>query len=153
MLKNIKVMLPPLDEVATREAVEAELERALFTKTVDMDFDRKEATITASYELRESQRTNVTSDSTANVALHNVTNEEARKAHLFKVERAVSKLSKKQRELITARYLTEFGVYDIDVYAGIMNMSPMTYTKIRNEAFYMLAFMLKVYVEKQPKGE
>lgn len=148
MLKNIKVMLPPLDEDATRQAVENELEKALFTKTVDLDYERKEASITQSYEVRYHGSTNVTSDSTAQVALHNVANEEARRAHLFKVERAVSKLSRKQRDLITARYLTEFGVYDVDVYNGIMPMDVRTYMKIRSEAFYLLAFILKIYVEK-----
>lgn len=153
MLKNIKVMLPPLDEDATRQAVEDELEKALLTKTLDMSYERKEASITQSYEVRYHGSTNVTSDSTAQTALYNVSTEEAKKAQLWRVERAVSKLSRKQRELITERYLTEYGLCDKDVYYGIMGISAHTYIKVRNEAFYLLAFMLKIYVEKQPKGE
>jgi ArpU family phage transcriptional regulator len=141
-------MLPRLDEKATREAVEAELERALFYKLMDFDEERREAKITASYELRESQRTNQTSDSTANIALYNVQKEKERQDHIYKVERAVSRLNKRQRQLINERYLTEFGVSDTEVYAGIMGISRTTYTFIRNEAFYMLAFILRVYVEK-----
>jgi ArpU family phage transcriptional regulator len=114
------------------------------------EFDRKEATITQSYTAQESQRTNVTSDQTANVALYNVQEEERRKSVIRRVERAVeTKLNFKQRQLIKERYLTAFGTYDRDVYYGIMEISPMTYSKIREQAFLILAATLGIYVKKE----
>ena len=146
MLKYIKQELSKIDAKATREAVEVELERALFYKITDID--RKEAKMISAYgdAVSESQRSNVTSDSTAQIATHNVSIEEERNAHIFRVERAISRLNKKQRELITRRYMVEYGVTDLDVYLD-MNIGAPTYTKIRNEAVYMLAFILRVYVE------
>ena len=140
--------MPPIDEQATRQAVENELERALFYKLTDID--RVEVKMTAAYgdAVSESQRSNVTTDSTANAAVSNVTMEEMRNAHIFRVEKAVSRLSKRQRDIINARYLTAFDVKDLDVYLETVPMASRTYTKLRNEAFYLLAFTLKVYVEK-----
>lgn len=152
-MKNIRVHLPKIDEEATRAAVEAELEKYLFFKLMDVDEERREAKITASYSERFHGPTNQTSDSTADIAIHNVTNDEYREKHIFKVERAVAKLGKKHQTLIRERYMKEFGIYDVDVYSGIMMIHPSTYTKLRNEAFYILAFQLRVYVEKKEGGE
>jgi ArpU family phage transcriptional regulator len=147
-VKHVLKELPPLDAKLTREAVEAELEKYLFYKMIDPEEERREAKVTASYELRESQRTNQTSDSTSDIALHNVQQEEQRRAHIYKVDRAVSRLNKRQRQLITLRYLTEFGVNDTETYLD-MEITAPTYTKIRNEAIYMLSLILRVYVVKQ----
>jgi ArpU family phage transcriptional regulator len=149
-VKNIKHLLPPIDEEETREKVEKVLAEVLLYR--DSDFERKEATITASYELRESQRTNETSDQTANIAIANVEEEERRERLISRVEWALRKLSKRQRELITERYLTTFDILDKDVYYGIMGISWGTYDKIRTEAFYLLAFHLKLYVVKEVKN-
>lgn len=152
-MKQILAMLPPIDADRTREAVERALAEALLIKLSTFDEERREAKITASYDVRYHGSTNQTSDSTADVALHNVEQEEARKAKLKKMEWAISKLSKKQRELINLRYMNEFGIYDKDVYDGMMFISHTTYTKIRTEAFYLLAFFLKIYVEAGTDGQ
>jgi ArpU family phage transcriptional regulator len=148
-VKSNKFNLPPIDEVKTREAVEAELEKALFYKLTDID--REEQKLTSAYgdAVSESQRSNVTTDPTARIATNNVSKEEERNAHIFRVEKAVSRLAKRQRDLITARYLTSFDVKDVDVYLGTVPMSWVLYRRLRAEAFYMLAFTLKVYVEKE----
>jgi ArpU family phage transcriptional regulator len=142
-------LLPAIDETATREAVEKVLAEILLFRNTDIE--RKEATITASYTPQESQRTNVTSDQTANVALANVSEEERRNNLIKNVDRVLYKLSQRQRQLIKERYLTTFDICDRDVYYGIMEISAHTYIKIRNEAFYLLAFHLGIYVEKVKK--
>jgi ArpU family phage transcriptional regulator len=146
-----KFNLPPIDEQATRQAVEDELEKALFYKLTDID--RVEVKLTAAYgdAVSESQRSNVTTDSTANAAITNVMTEKMRDDHIFRVEKAISRLAKRQRDIINARYLTSFDVKDIDVYLGTHPMAWTTYRRLRNEAFYLLAFTLKVYVEKAVK--
>lgn len=152
MKSIVKDLLPAIDEVATREAVEKALAEVLLYR--DFDFERKEVKMISAYgdAVSESQRSNVTSDSTANVALANVSEEERRKKHIFSVERALHKLSPRQRTLITERYLTTFDIYDKDVYYGIMGISSKTYEKIRAEAFYLLAFHLRIYVERGDKN-
>lgn len=143
---NIDFELPQIDEKETRKAVEAELEKALLYKTIG--YDRREATITQNYENDGSQRTNVTADQTASIAIHNVDIDDMRTRHVVRVETAVYRLARKERELIIERYLTDPYVYDYEVYHGIMNISAKTYNKIRTRAFYKLAFILKIEVVK-----
>jgi ArpU family phage transcriptional regulator len=140
--------LPELDRRATQEAVEELFEKYRMIKTID--FEEREAVITAAYEQRESQRTNVTSDQTANIAIHNVDVPAARKKFCERVERAVSRLHPKERLLIESRYMQDY-VFDYQVHNEIFKprISKTTYDKIRWKAFYKLALILDLPIEKK----
>lgn len=142
----IRKELPAIDETQTQKAIEDCLDRALLYKLVD--YDRREATITASYEERMHTGSTGITDQTATVALHNVQQEQIRVRHIERVERAVSKLKRLQQQIIKERYLTIIGVTDTEVYLEILAIDKKTYYRHRNEALYTLAFFLGVYVKR-----
>nr|WP_172423855.1 ArpU family phage packaging/lysis transcriptional regulator [Paenibacillus larvae] len=141
--------LPELDRKKTQEAVEATLEKYRMYKAIM--FEEKTPSITASYQERFHGPTNVTSDSTADVALYNVDTPARRKAFIEHIERAVSRLHPKERLLIEARYMKDDYVYDYYVYNQVFNppISHVTYNRIRWKAFYKLALILNIQVEKE----
>ncbi|WP_205628687.1 ArpU family phage packaging/lysis transcriptional regulator, partial [Acinetobacter baumannii] len=74
----------------------------------------------------------------------NVDKEREIEALCERVEKAVSRLSKKEREIIEKRYLGDES-FDYIV-AGEVGLSERTYTRMKARAFYKLAFMLKLEV-------
>lgn len=147
--------LPELDRKATQKAVEAALERYRLYKFLVPD--EREANITASYELREGGRSNVTSDQTASIAIHNIDEQERRRQFCERIERAVNRLPRMERFLITERYLVADAQYltDYNVYTQQFQppISETTYAKIRWRAFYKLALSLNIAVVKRDWDE
>ncbi|AJK27793.1 ArpU family phage packaging/lysis transcriptional regulator [Paenibacillus larvae] len=141
--------LPELDRKKTQEALEAEFEKYRIFKAVT--FEEKEASTTSSYTERFHGPTNVTSDSTADVAIYNVDTQASRMAHIQRIDRAVSRLHPKEQLLIRERYLKQDYVFDYVIYNQVFNppISEKTYAKIRWKAFYKLALALNVAVEKK----
>lgn len=127
--------LPELDRKKTQEAVESALEKYRIFKMVA--FEEREGSLTAGYTERAHGPTNVTSDQTAQIAIHNVDVPAARRAFCIKLERVVAKLHPKERLLIEERYMKDDYVYDWTVYQQIFNppISGGTYQKIRWKAF------------------
>jgi len=140
--------LDELDKKATQRAVERELEKYRLYKY--LAFDEREATVTASYELREGGSGNKTSDQTAEIAIHNVDEREKRRAHIERIEQAVNRLPHKEAFLIRERYMTKDAEYitDYHVYAHVFDppISDKTYIKIRWKAVRRLALALGVAV-------
>jgi ArpU family phage transcriptional regulator len=144
--------LPELDRKKTQEAVEAAMEKYRIFKY--LTFEEREASITAGYTERFHGPTNVTSDQTADIAIHNVDVPEMRRRYCEKIERAIKKMHPKERLLIEERYMKEEyeGGYvkDFQVYSFVFNppISAATYSGIRWKAFYKLALHLNIAVEK-----
>jgi ArpU family phage transcriptional regulator len=140
--------LPELDRKRTQKAVEAALEKYRIFKY--LTFEEREASITSSPEPRYHGPTNVTSDQTANVAIHNVDAQAARKSYCERVERAVKRLPRMERFLIEERYMSEDAQYltDHNVYCFKFQppISAVTYANIRWRAFYKLALNLNIAV-------
>jgi ArpU family phage transcriptional regulator len=147
--------LPELDQKQTKIAVEEALERYRIFKY--LDFEEREPSITAGYAERFHGPTNVTSDMTASIAIHNVDVPEMRKRHCEKVELAVRRLHPKERTLIQERYMKEDFeegyIRDFQIYNFKFNppISAGTYKNIRWKAFYKLALALNIAVEKGSK--
>lgn len=152
-MEQMSFELPELDRKKTQDAVEAALEKYRLFKTIT--FEEREASITASYSERFHGPTNQTSDQTANIAIYNVDTQAARRAYCERIERAVRRLHPKERLLIEERYMKSAYVYDYVVYNQIFNpaISAGTYAKLRRNAFYQLALMLNIAVEKKTKDE
>ena len=142
--------LPELDRKATQAAVEAALEKYRIFKY--LTFEEKEATVTASPEVRYHGPTNETSDQTGNIAIHNVDEQQYRQSYCERVERAVRRLPKKEAFLIEERYMSIDSEYLTDYNVYCFKFQPpiaaMTYAKIRWKAFYRLALNLNIAVTK-----
>lgn len=139
--------LPKIDRKETQKRVEEALETARIYKQIG--FVRRELSNTPSYEPRFHGQTNKTSAPAEECATWNVEQEERIRTLTERVERSVSKLSAKQREIIRKRYLESEDGVDY-VICGELNMSKRTYEREKSRAFYMLALMLRLeVVEKE----
>lgn len=147
--------LPELDRKLTQKAVEDTFRKYRLYKY--LSFDEREASITGGYELREGGRTNLTSDQTASIATYNVDGKAAQQAFCLRIERAVNHLPRKEKLLITERYMGPDSEYitDYNIYCHQMQppVSEFTYYKIRWKAFYKLALALDIQVAKHSEDE
>lgn len=143
--------LPEIDRRRTQAAVEDALEKYRMYKFLTDDDDR-EASITAGYNERFHGATNVTSDQTADIAIHNVDRQAQRKWYCERIERVVRRMPRMERFLIEERYLTKEHDYITDYYVYNQVFQPALsegkYGKIRWKAFYKLASDLNLLVEK-----
>ncbi|WP_042403551.1 ArpU family phage packaging/lysis transcriptional regulator [Geomicrobium sp. JCM 19037] len=142
--------LPELDRKQTKTAVQAALEKYRLYKY--LSFDEREASITASSEVRYHGPTNETSDQTGDIAAYNADKQRERDQYCERIERAVKRLPSLERFLIEKRYMVNDSEYKTD--QAIYNfefqppISQGTYQKLRWKAFYKLALNLNIQVEK-----
>jgi ArpU family phage transcriptional regulator len=141
--------LPELDRKAIKAAIESTLEKYRLYKY--FSFEEREASIVASSEVRYHGPTNVTTDQTGSIAVYNVDQRTYRKNFCERVEWAVSRLPKIEKQLIQERYLNSESEYitDFHVYNQILEKSQPTYIKLRWKAFYRLALILDEAIPKQ----
>ncbi|MED0671743.1 ArpU family phage packaging/lysis transcriptional regulator [Aneurinibacillus aneurinilyticus] len=135
--------LPKINRKATQDKVEHALETARVYKCIG--FERREVKNTPSYEPRFHGQTNATSDQVGDNASWNIDEEKRIRALTERVERAVKRLPKRQRQIIEKRYLEDEDVFDYIV-CSELGMSESTYGRQKARAVYTLAFMLKLEV-------
>src|SRR5690606_27694098 len=115
-------------------------------------FEEREASITVSSEIRNHGPTNVTSDQTGTIAIHNVDEQARRKVFCERTEMAVKRLPPMERFLIQERYMDDDAEYLTNVNMYCIKFQPpisaKTYNKIRWKAFYRLALNLNIAVTK-----
>ena len=147
--------LPELDRRATQRKVEEELEKYRLYKY--LSFEEREASITASSEVRYHGPTNQTSDQTGDIAIYNADQQRYRKNFCERIERAVARLPKMERFLIEERYMQMDSEYltDLKVYTFKFQppISAMTYAKYRWKAFYRLALSLNIAITKTTNNQ
>ncbi|MGE6588413.1 ArpU family phage packaging/lysis transcriptional regulator [Bacillus mycoides] len=148
--------LPKIDRKATQVRLEEILENVRIYRQFGMI--RNEMRVTASSEVRYHGPTNIVGMSAEDVALANVAMSE-RELKLqrlsFQIDKALSRFSKNQRDIIVKRYLEDEEVFDYMVYNDI-GMSERTYRRNKSNAFYKLAFALRLEVyetEEQNRRE
>lgn len=111
-----------------------------------IDFEPEEVSTTASYSDIPRSITNVTSDSTGNIATRNVDELEFRRKFVETVEKSIERLPVIEREIVEKRYMTNDHAYikDWQVYSLLLKptISKDLYMKYRAKAFYNLA---KIY--------
>jgi len=135
--------LPNIDRKETQRRVEEALETVRIYKQIG--FVRREISNTPNYEPRFHGRTNKTSAPVEECAVWNVANEERLRVLTERVERAVSKLNRREREIIIRRYLEDETTTDYLTWPEL-GMSERQYYRVKGEAFYKLAFMLGLEV-------
>ncbi|HEK9100187.1 ArpU family transcriptional regulator [Bacillus pfraonensis] len=138
--------LPKIDRKATQARLEKILEDVRIYRQFGMI--RNEMKVTASCEVRYYGPTNVVGKPAEDVALANLElskREERLKRLSFQIDKALSRFSKNQRDIIVKRYLEDEEVFDYMVYNEI-GMSERTYRRNQSNAFYKLAFALRLEV-------
>lgn len=136
---------------ATRRNVEERLETARIYN--HLGTIRREVKTTASADPRYHGSTNVTSDSTGDVAVHNVDHDAIMQDIAEGVDRAVCRLPKKQQEIIQLRYLSSLDTeYDYNVSRDV-HLSESTYRRVKTKAIINIAFALRLEVWKLMETE
>lgn len=145
--------LPELDRKATQKEVELALGKYRLSKY--LTFEEREAVTTSQMDDIGGGRSNMTSDQTGSIAIYNVDQQEERRRHCERIERAVKRLPPMERFLIETRYMADDAEYitDYNVYCHKFQppISAVTYDKIRWKAFYKLALNLNIAVTKSPE--
>lgn len=145
-VQQLTFKLPKIDREATRKRVEEALETARVYKQIGSV--RRESTLTMSYEPRYHGDTKAVGKPTEEVAVWNVDMEKRIQEITERVEKAVSRLGYREREIIQKRYLEDEDAADYLVYTEL-GMSERQYYRIKARAFYKLAFMLRLEVYEQ----
>lgn len=143
---QISMSIYKVDEEATKEAVEKYLLQAREYKVTE--FIPLEQKVTPSYEPRFHGQTNVVSSPVENIAIKNIMEQEQRRKHVERAEKAVSRLGSIQQKLIRMRFLDDDYVSDTDV-AIELGYSDRHYRRIKSLAIYRLASTLGLIVLKE----
>ena len=138
--------LPEIDREATRKNVESAMDH--YRVMLLMDPEEFEPKITASFNLAPGSNTNAFSSTTESVAVQKVDLTERSRNYTNKVRKAVNRLNFQERSVIIKRYLEDDDVFDYEVY-NELGFSESKYYKIKSDAFYKLAFILKIAVYKE----
>lgn len=138
--------LPEIDRDQTKRNVEAALEK--YKIMLLMEPEEFEPKITASFSLAPAAHTNEFSSSTEDAAIKWMDLTEKRRAYIDKIWKAINRLSYHERIIIIKRYLKHEEIFDYEIY-NELGYSESKYYKLKSDAFYKLAFLLKVAVYKE----
>lgn len=138
--------LPEIDRDETKKNIEAALEK--YQIMLLMDPEEYEPKITASFRLAPSSPTNEFYSTTEDVAVQRIDVEEKRRKYINRIRKAVNRLAYQERMIIINRYLKSDDVFDYEVY-NELGFSESKYYRIKSDAFYKLAFMLRSVVYKE----
>ncbi|AJS59221.1 ArpU family phage packaging/lysis transcriptional regulator [Paenibacillus sp. IHBB 10380] len=138
----------PIDEAATRAAVEERLEEVRQYRQIGLV--RREAVLTPSYAPRYHGATNEISKPTENIAVWNVDKEAELKEKDRLLDLAMSRLSSVQREVIERSYLDDEGEFDF-ISCSEMGLGDRTFRRIKVGAIKILAFALKLEIIEDTK--
>ncbi|MCC2931625.1 ArpU family phage packaging/lysis transcriptional regulator [Bacillus sp. LBG-1-113] len=146
-----KIMkLPQINEQATKLKVEKLLDQyRLYLLQVPDDSLPK---ITPTYSIVPPSITNEFYSSTEENAIKRLDWEIERNRFLKRIQKAVNRLSLKERQVIVMLYMQQDEMYDYEVYAE-MGLSQRSFYRVKAKALYRLAFALReeVYTKKREK--
>ncbi|MGG1345996.1 ArpU family phage packaging/lysis transcriptional regulator, partial [Bacillus subtilis] len=146
-----KIMkLPLINEQVTKLKVEKLLDQyRLYLLQVPDDSLPK---ITPTYSIVPPSITNEFYSSTEENAIKRLDWEIERNRFLKRIQKAVNRLSLKERQVIVMLYMQQDEMYDYEVYAE-MGLSQRSFYRVKAKALYRLAFALReeVYTKKREK--
>lgn len=145
-MSQLAFILPKID----REATKAEVERNLETYRIFLlqEPEDKLPKITQTFSIIPPTNTNGFHSSTEEAAIQNVDNKIERQRFLIRVQKAVNRLNRREREIIIKRYMDPEEHFDYQVYNDL-GLSERSYYRVKARAFYNLAFSLGVEVYEQ----
>lgn len=138
--------LPEIDRDETKRNVESALEK--YQVMLLMNPKEIEPKITSAFKLVTVSPGNEFHSTTEDAAIKRIDMENAIEKHISKMQRAVNRLTFQERELIIRRYFSKEDVFDYQTYSEL-GYSESKYYRIKSDAFYKLAFILKVAVYKE----
>lgn len=138
--------LPEIDREQTKKNVEEALEKYQFMLL--MEPEEFEPKVTASFQLAPSSPTNEFNSTTEDIAIKRIETDRMTRNYIDKITRAVNRLAYHERNVIIKRYFTHDDVFDYQVY-NELGFSESKYYMIKSDAFYKLAFMLRIVVYKE----
>lgn len=140
-----------IDKRKTQQAVESLFEKYRLYKYVG--FDKRSAQIVQ--VLSDMPRGGGTSDQTAEVAVHNASEEQQRKSFCEVIETTVEYLSDVEQDVIKSRYMNKDSDHmtDTKVYTEVLDppISATHYYKLRWAAIYKVASRLGLCVSAEHK--
>ncbi len=145
MIDQLTLNIPQIDEEATKLKAEKLLDQyRLYLLQVPDDFLPK---VTPTYSIVPPSITNEFHSSTEEAALKRLDWEIQRDKFLKRIQRAVNRLSQRERQIIVMLYMQPEEMYDYEVYAE-MDLSQRSYYRVKAKALYRLAFALREEVYK-----
>lgn len=139
-MNQLTLNIPQIDEEATKLKAEKLLDQyRLYLLQVPDDFLPK---VTPTYSIVPPSITNEFHSSTEEVALKRLDWEMQRDKFLKRIQRAVNRLSQRERQIIVMLYMLPEEMYDYEVYAE-MDLSQRSYYRVKAKALYRLAFALR----------
>lgn len=145
MIDQLTLNIPQIDEEATKLKAEKLLDQyRLYLLQVPDDFLPK---VTPTYSIVPPSITNEFHSSTEEAALKRLDWEIQRDKFLKRIQRAVNRLSQRERQIIVMLYMQSEEMYDYEVYAE-MDLSQRSYYRVKAKALYRLAFALREEVYK-----
>ena len=146
MIDQLTLNIPQIDEEATKLKAEKLLDQyRLYLLQVPDDFLPK---VTPTYSIVPPSITNEFHSSTEEAALKRLDWEIQRDKFLKRIQRAVNRLSQRERQIIVMLYMQPEEMYDYEVYAE-MDLSQRSYYRVKAKALYRLAFALREEVYKK----
>ncbi|MCY8310623.1 ArpU family transcriptional regulator [Bacillus vallismortis] len=145
-MHQLTLNIPQIEKEATKLKAEKLLDQyRLYLLQVPDDFLPK---VTPTYSIVPPSITNEFHSSTEDAALKRLDWEIQRDKFLKKIQRAVNRLSQRERQIIVMLYMQPEEMYDYEVYAE-MGMSQRSYYRVKAKALYRLAFALREEVYKK----
>lgn len=141
--------LPEIDRESTRKKVEEVLEKyrmCLLTEPVDY-----EPNITSSIKEIPIAPSNQFHSSTEQAAVDRLEEERKRKGFMDWVERCVNRLNKSERDIVFHLYFKYDEPMNYIVY-NELGFSETKYYRIKSDAYYKLAFIMRLQVYKKEVG-
>ncbi|BDG80031.1 MULTISPECIES: ArpU family phage packaging/lysis transcriptional regulator [Bacillus] len=145
-MNQLTLNIPQIDEEATKLKAEKLLDQyRIYLLQVPDDFLPK---VTPTYSIVPPSITNEFHSSTEDAALKRLDWEIQRDKFLKRIQKAVNRLSQRERQIIFMLYMKPEEMYDYEVYAEI-GMSQRSYYRVKAKALYRLAFALREEVYKK----
>ncbi|MGM0916594.1 MAG: ArpU family phage packaging/lysis transcriptional regulator [Bacillota bacterium] len=138
-----------IDEEKTRFKMEKMMEKyKIFRLQTPEDFLPK---ITTTYTITPPSFSNQFHSSTEDAALKKMDWEIERDQFMKRIQRAINRLTQKERRILVMLYMKDEEMFDYEIYAE-MGLSQRNYYRFKNKAFYRLAFALREEVYKGGKS-
>ncbi|KJJ41240.1 ArpU family transcriptional regulator [Bacillus subtilis] len=145
-MNQLTLNIPQINEEATKSKAEKLLDQyRLYLLQVPDNFLPK---VTSTYSIVPPSITNEFHSSTEEAALKRLDWEIQRDKFLKRIQRAVNRLSQRERQIIVMLYMQPEEMYDYEVYAE-MDLSQRSYYRVKAKALYRLAFALREEVYKK----
>ncbi|MGA4710050.1 ArpU family phage packaging/lysis transcriptional regulator [Bacillus safensis] len=138
--------IPQIDEEKTRFKMEKMMGKyKMLRLQTPEDFLPK---ITTTYTITPPSFSNQFHSSTEEAALKKMDWEIEREKYMKRIERGINRLTQKERRILVMLYMQDEEMFDYEIYAE-MGLSQRNYYRVKNKAYYRLAFALREEVYKQ----